>query len=151
MRPKRAAVNDVKRLSVSDEKDLPVYDEAQVPQIAPEPSPYLPGHLTWVEAAQAANFVDVTSDDPNDIALDDPLYEPVEIDGRTHRPLQRNRVAVRAAESHEIEWREDEDENEYEGNRSEETGAGYGGGFVRAIQEGDCIAVFARAQVGSFP
>ncbi|KAL1688618.1 hypothetical protein GGG16DRAFT_127065 [Schizophyllum commune] len=146
MRPKRAAVNDEKRLSVSDEKRLSVTDEAQVPQIAPEPSPYLPGHLTWVEAAQAANFVDVTSNDPNDIALDDPLYEPVEIDGRTHRPLQHNRVAVRAAESHEIEWREDGDDDDLV-DRSDETGAGYGGGFVRAIQEGDCIAVFARAQV----
>ena len=108
MRPKRAAINDEKRLSVSDGKRLSVNDEAQVPQIAPEPSPYLPGRLTWVEAAQAANFVDVTSDDPNDIALDDPLYEPVEIDGRTHRSLQHNRVAVRAAENHEVEWREDE-------------------------------------------
>ncbi|KAI5888715.1 uncharacterized protein SCHCODRAFT_02692011 [Schizophyllum commune H4-8] len=141
MRPKRTEADNGKRLPANDEKPAPSSEGAL------SDAPYLPGRLTWVEATQAANFVDVTSDDPNDIALDDPLYEPVEIDGRTHRPLQHNRVAVRASESHEIEWREDEGEvEEYQGDRSDDTGAGYGGGFVRAIQEGDCIAVFARAQ-----
>ncbi|KAL1747381.1 hypothetical protein HDZ31DRAFT_32061 [Schizophyllum fasciatum] len=104
--------------------------------------------MSWVRtSAQENSFVENTSDDPNDIALDDPHYEAVSIDGRTHAALQYNRVAVKHSERHVVEWREDDEGGARRwGERSEETGAGYGGGFVRAIEEGDRIAVFARAQ-----
>ncbi|TRM60401.1 hypothetical protein BD626DRAFT_505252 [Schizophyllum amplum] len=102
----------------------------------------------WVGHARSGNFVDVTArqDAADDIDLDDPDHELVNLQGSTHGVLQYNLVAMPQSRQYVVEWRDDDNDEPVWGNWSEETGAGYGGGFVRAIEVGDSIAVFARAK-----
>ncbi|EEQ85224.1 uncharacterized protein BDCG_08493 [Blastomyces dermatitidis ER-3] len=63
-------------------------------------------------------------------------------------PVQKNKVAVGETETHEIVWMLDGDggkEHEQAKSENEDTGSGSGNRFVRTLQPGDVICLWARA------
>jgi hypothetical protein len=61
--------------------------------------------------------------------------------------LQRNLVASTRAVEHTVEWTLNDDIIDPSEEESPETGAGFGRGFVAALEKGDRIGIWARAMV----
>ncbi|OAX80164.1 hypothetical protein ACJ72_05509 [Emergomyces africanus] len=98
-----------------------------------EPPPNIDGELTLADYSQTYRRFGwdfVTDDNENTVIW----------------PIQSNRVARRESQTHEIVWMFEDGDGEGQHAESEEdTGSGSGEGFVRALQPGDVICLWARA------